>query len=140
MPYEPMATGRTDEVASDRSRAAALALAGVLGFVGAHRFYVGKPGTGFLMLCTFGGLGLWWLYDIILLSAGAFRDAEGKRVVNWVETNVPGGGRPLTPRQQELLFEELDTLRSDYHELAERVDFMERMLAKVRDRAMPPGR
>ena len=30
-----------------------------LGMFGIHRFYVGKIGTGILMLLTFGGFGIW---------------------------------------------------------------------------------
>ena len=45
--------------------------------LGLHRFYVGKIGTGILYLITIGGLGLWWLIDLILLVAGAFTDADG---------------------------------------------------------------
>ena len=36
-----------------------LLLAFFLGFIGAHRFYVGKNGTGILMILTVGGIGLW---------------------------------------------------------------------------------
>ena len=86
------------------------------------------------MLCTLGGMGLWWLYDIILLSAGGFRDGDGKRVVRWLEEEVPVGGS-RGGAQQEVMLEELDAVRSEVAELAERVDFMERMLARARDRS-----
>lgn len=50
------------------------------GVFGVHRFYVGKYFTGFLMLITLGGLGIWMLIDLILLITGQFRDKEGRRV------------------------------------------------------------
>ena len=68
---------------SGRSRGVTLALTALLGPFGAHRFYVGKTGTGVLMLCTLGGAGLWWLYDLILVAGGAFRDANGRLVSSW---------------------------------------------------------
>lgn len=52
----------------------------LLGVFGAHRFYVGKYVTGFLMLITLGGFGLWMLFDLIMLITGQFRDKEGRRV------------------------------------------------------------
>jgi TM2 domain-containing membrane protein YozV len=70
---------------SDKSRLAALLLCIFLGFVGVHRFYVGKTGTGILQVLTLGGLGLWWLADFILIAVGSFRDAEDRRVFNWME-------------------------------------------------------
>ncbi|MFQ6046371.1 MAG: TM2 domain-containing protein [Gemmatimonadales bacterium] len=124
---------------SPRSRAAALALCAVLGPFGAHRFYAGKPATGVAMLFTLGGLGIWWLYDVILLSAGSFRDGDGKRIVNWLEADVPGRTRDRRV-QNDLLLEELDGVRAEVADLAERVDFMERMLTKVQNRsAIPRG-
>jgi hypothetical protein len=52
----------------------------LFGVFGAHRFYVGKYFTGFLMLFTLGGLGIWMLIDMIMLITGQFRDKEGHRV------------------------------------------------------------
>ena len=48
-----------------------------LGFMGVHRFYVGKIGTGILMLITFGGFGIWSLIDFIMIAVGSFKDKEG---------------------------------------------------------------
>lgn len=53
---------------------------GVLGF---HRFYVGKVGSGILMICTLGGLGIWFAIDWFLIVFGKFRDAENKLVSEW---------------------------------------------------------
>ncbi|HEX6818918.1 MAG TPA: NINE protein [Ktedonobacterales bacterium] len=58
-----------------------LLLAIFLGYLGVHRFYVGKIGTGLLELFTFGGCGIWWLVDVILIATGAFTDAEGRPLV-----------------------------------------------------------
>jgi len=48
-----------------------------LGPLGVHRFYVGKIGTGILMLVTAGGLGIWALIDLIMIIVGAFKDKAG---------------------------------------------------------------
>lgn len=55
----------------------------LLPFLGGHRFYVGKIGTGILFLLTFGGLGLWWLIDLILMLSGSFTDKDGHQVTQW---------------------------------------------------------
>jgi hypothetical protein len=125
---------------SDRSRGIALALAAVVGPFGGHRFYVGKIGTGLLQLVTMGGLGIWWLYDFILVAAGGFRDVEGRRVANWAEDEggMEAGG--LDNEKLEILLEEIEGLRSEMGDMSERMDFMERMLASARERgAIPPG-
>jgi hypothetical protein len=54
-----------------------------LGLLGVHRFYVGKIGTGVLQLFTLGGLGLWLLYDLIVIVFGAFTDGAGRKIVRW---------------------------------------------------------
>jgi TM2 domain-containing membrane protein YozV len=68
---------------SPKSRLAALLLCFFLGWLGIHRFYVGKVGTGILMLVTLGGLGIWIIIDLILIIVGTFRDKMGQLVLNW---------------------------------------------------------
>ena len=113
---------------SEKSRGVALALAALLGPFGAHRFYVGKTGTGVLMLCTLGGAGLWYLYDLILVSGGSFRDANGRLISKW----DPEGSSSHPTELTEEVLDELSALRSEVAELAERVDFAERLLAQPR--------
>ena len=72
--YAVAATGTRPE----RDYATTAGLAAFAGWLGAHRFSVGKIGTGILQLFTFGGLGWWWLYDVWALHTGRFRDAAGR--------------------------------------------------------------
>ena len=69
-----------------KSRLAALLLCFFLGWLGVHRFYVGKVGTGLLMLCTLGFFGIWTTIDCILIACGIFRDIEGRPLVTWLES------------------------------------------------------
>ena len=50
----------------------------LLGGLGIHRFYVGKAGTGILMILTLGGLGIWVIIDLVMILTGGFKDSEGK--------------------------------------------------------------
>jgi len=54
-----------------------------VGWLGAHRFYVGKVGTAILFILTLGGLGLWWLIDLIMLLVGSFTDKDGNQLTLW---------------------------------------------------------
>jgi TM2 domain-containing membrane protein YozV len=51
-----------------------------LGALGVDRFYVGKIGTGLLKLFTLGGIGVWWLIDIIMILADKFTDKNGNAI------------------------------------------------------------
>jgi hypothetical protein len=106
---------------------------------GCHRFYVGKVGSGLCQLFTLGGFGIWYLYDVILVASGSFRDAQGRRVVNWGETEQPQGPHQLSDERVEMLLDEIDQLRAEMNEVVERVDFMERILSRQRARdELPP--
>ena len=74
------------EGVSPKSRLGTLLFCLLLGVFGAHRFYVGKIGTGVLTILTFGGgFGIWPLVDLILIAIGSFRDKDGRRVLTWLE-------------------------------------------------------
>ena len=49
-----------------------------LGLVGGHRYYLGRVPTAILQTLTLGGLGVWWLLDLLLLP-GMVRSANGER-------------------------------------------------------------
>ncbi len=117
---------------SDKSRGIALALGCVVGVFGGHRFYLGKIGTGILQAVTLGGMGLWWLYDMILLASGSFRDADGRRVKYWFEDEASGHGGGRRELLSGEVLQELDALREEVAELVERVDFTERLLTRSR--------
>jgi len=68
---------------SEKSRLATTLLAWFLGALGVHRFYLGKIGTGILMLFTGGALGIWWLIDFIMAVAGVMKDKKGLPIKNW---------------------------------------------------------
>ncbi len=122
---------------SPRSRGVALIVGGVLGIFGAHRFYVGRTRSAVLQLCTLGGLTLWWFYDLILIAAGEFTDVQGRRVSNWAVDDVPGS--TAAAHEVARLTQEVDLLRGEINELAERVDFTERLLAQRRDPGKLPS-
>jgi TM2 domain-containing membrane protein YozV len=63
-----------------KSWVAALLLCFFLGFLGVHRFYVGKVGTGILQILTFGGFGIWVLIDFVMILVGGFTDKQGQKL------------------------------------------------------------
>ncbi|MDX1519935.1 MAG: TM2 domain-containing protein [Gammaproteobacteria bacterium] len=68
---------------SDKKILPAFLLCFFLGIFGAHRFYVGKIGTGILHLITLGVLGIWTLIDFIMIIIGAFTDKDGNKLTEW---------------------------------------------------------
>jgi len=57
-----------------------LLLAVFLGWLGIHRFYVGKIGTGILWFLTLGISGIGWIIDIIFILTGQFKDKKGNYI------------------------------------------------------------
>lgn len=62
---------------SDKEWVVALLLSFFIGYLGVDRFYLGQVGLGILKLVTLGGLGIWWLIDLISIATGSMRDEHG---------------------------------------------------------------
>lgn len=62
---------------SEKKFVPAVLLCFFLGNLGVHRFYLGKIGTGILMLITLGGLGIWTIIDFVRLIVGSLKDKNG---------------------------------------------------------------
>ena len=71
------------EAKSDKLLLPAFVLCLLLGVFGAHRFYVGKIGTGILQILTFGGMGIWSLIDLVVILCGEFTDKDGNKIRQW---------------------------------------------------------
>lgn len=62
---------------SDKRKSTAFILCLLLGYFGAHYFYVGRFGKGFLYCFTFGLFMFGWIKDIFVILFGNFRDNVG---------------------------------------------------------------
>ncbi|MHB1949270.1 MAG: DUF4864 domain-containing protein [Gammaproteobacteria bacterium] len=74
---------------SPKSGLTAFILCLFLGALGVHRFYVGKIGTGILMILTLGGIGFWTLYDLFSIVCKNFTDKQGRVVEIAKSPNAP---------------------------------------------------
>ncbi len=68
---------------SPKSKFLAFILLCGLGTFGAHRFYVGKIGTGVIWFLTGECFGIGVLVDVITLLKGKFKDEDGNDISKW---------------------------------------------------------
>ena len=61
-----------------RSWTIAFLLSLFLGFLGADRFYIGRYTSAVLKMLSLGGVGVWWLSDLILIASDWRKDAQGQ--------------------------------------------------------------
>jgi TM2 domain-containing membrane protein YozV len=76
----PQGTMSSQGQVSPKGYVPAILICLFLGGFGVHRFWVGKIGTGILMLLTLGGLGIWALIDLVMIICGKFTDKEGRLI------------------------------------------------------------
>ena len=65
---------------SEKSKFSCFFFALLYGFLGGHRFYVGKVGSAILYLFTFGFFGIGVFVDIIKILNDKFEDADGNLI------------------------------------------------------------
>lgn len=68
---------RRQENISPKSKGVTAVLCFFLGWLGIHRFYVGKIGTGIIWMLTLGLFGIGELVDLIMIICGSFKDKNG---------------------------------------------------------------
>lgn len=78
-------------IISSKSRLAAALLCFFFGFLGVHRFYVGKNISGVIMILTFVislflsliPITIWCIIDFIIILCGSFTDSHGLALKEW---------------------------------------------------------
>ena len=68
-------------VSQSKSKIATFALCVLFGYIGVHRFYVGKTGTGILWLFTGGLFMVGWIADCIAIISGRFLDGNNQPLI-----------------------------------------------------------
>ena len=70
--------GQVPDLYSDKSMTTALIVSFFGGYLGIDRFYLGYTGLGILKLITFGGCGVWFVIDLILIAMRKLNDSKGR--------------------------------------------------------------
>jgi len=69
---------RKADESNNKNQVTALLLCIFLGGLGIHRFYLGYTWQGIVQLLTAGGLGIWWLIDLIRIITGDLKPKNGE--------------------------------------------------------------
>jgi class 3 adenylate cyclase/TM2 domain-containing membrane protein YozV len=77
-------SGKSSLRNSRKKRLIALLLCLCFGVFGFHRFYAGKSTSAKVQLFTAGGLGIWFLIDLVFIIFGEFADGQGRKIKRWV--------------------------------------------------------
>lgn len=72
--------GLASNMPSSKSKMTTLLLCIFFGWFGVHCFYAGRPGRGILFLFTYGLFGIGWIWDIIVIACGKFKDGKKLRI------------------------------------------------------------
>ena len=81
MTDEPPVQSTDQPPAGGKDWTTALILSILLGGLGVDRFYLGYTGLGVLKLLTCGGVGIWALYDLIMIATNKLPDADDNALV-----------------------------------------------------------
>ena len=73
---------KTQKPTSQRSWIGVMILCFLFGWLGMHRFYAGKPGSGLLYMFTFGLIGIGTIVDFFAILFGMFKDGQGLYIKN----------------------------------------------------------
>ena len=73
-----VASLRRERTSSEKNWHTALVLSVLLGWAGADRFYIRRPGLGILKLLTCGGILTWWIIDLMFLLREQMKDGCGR--------------------------------------------------------------
>lgn len=100
------------EKMNSKNKTIVLLLAVFFGYIGIHRFYVGKVKSGILYLLTGGIFGIGWLVDIILIATDKFgvidADIKSKNAINKISSNGSIVGERI-PNNNTVVREEIAT-------------------------------